>query len=343
MKKILIFILALAMSLSLCACAGNPAESTGDSTSGTTSETTDTTGTTGTTKPDKTTETTGEPEEPPVKLNAAETLLDEFKRLVKANPDKGGLDIARLLCEHLYLTDMDLDVYMLKRPTSYDPFVIGMKEGFKVPDYVNMTDIVPQMQQIPFVAHIFELKEGTDAEEFANAFKENADLAFSEGTTATECESGFEGRFAFVVICTEDIVKDPSEVDTSSARYIMKKLTQTALKGLSMMTVDTDSERSSYYFGLKNSISLVEKVGAVCEPSMLGGSSVVIVKVKDAKDAKAVAEEMLVGLDTGKWICVQAEAKDTAYNGCYVIGVMGSGDFCKEVIDEFNAVVSNMK
>lgn len=340
MKKILIFILALAMALSLCACAGNPNESTGDSTSGTTSGTT---GTTGTTKPDETTATTGKPEEPPVKLNAAETLLAEFKRLVKANPDKDGLDIAELLCEHLYLADMDLDVYLLERPTSYDPFVIGMKEGFKVPDYANMTDIVPKMPQIPFAAHIFELKEGTDAEEFANALKENADLAFSEGAVATECEAGAEGKFAFVVICTEEIVKDPSEVDTSSARYIMKKLAKTVLRGLSMMTVDTDSERSSYYFGLTDTVSLVEKVGAVCEPSMLGGSSVVIVKVKDAKDAKAVSEEMLVGLDTGKWICVQAEAKDTAYNGCYVIGVMGSEDFCKEVIDEFNAVVSNLK
>lgn len=343
MKKILIFILAFAIALSLCACAGNPNESTGDSTSGTTSGTTGTTGTSGTTKPDETTETTGKPEEPPVKRNAAETLLDEFKRLVKANSDKDGLDIAELLCEHLYLTDMDLDVYMLERPTSYDPFVIGMKEDFKVPDYANMTDIVPRMSQIPFVAHIFELKEGTDAEEFANALKENADLAFSEGAMATECEAGYEGKFAFVVICTEEIVKDPSEVDTSSARYIMKKLAKTVVKGLSMMTVDTDSERSSYYFGLKNSISLVEKVGAVCEPSMLGGSSVVIVKVKDAKDAKAVSEEMLAGLDTGKWICVQADAKNTAYNGCYVIGVMGSEDFCKEVIDEFNAVISNLK
>lgn len=329
MKRIFLFIFAVMMIFTVfTSCGKSPDETTGSS------------GTTGTQSSETTTD---KPAEPPVKMNAAQTLLSEFKRLVKENPDADSMDIAQLLCNHDYLTDMDLDVYTLPRPTGYEPFVIGMKEDFKVPDYVEMTDIIPQMTPNPFVAHIFELKEGTDAENFANLLKENADLAFNVCVVATECEAGYEGKFVFVVICTEDIVKTPDQVDRSSARYIMKNLVKTVGKGTSMMTVDTDSERSSYYFGLEKSLSLVEKTGAVCEPSMLGGSSIVIVKVKDANDAGAVADEMLAGLDTGKWICVIADAKKTAYRGEYVIGVMGSESYCDEVIAAFNALFDGTK
>lgn len=331
--------LAVIMALAVfSSCAKAPEDTTG-TTAGTTAGTGD-----GTTSGKPTGETTTEkPADPPVKMTAAEALLSEFKRLVKANPDADTQKIADLLSTHDYLTDIDLDIYTLNYPKSYKPFIMGLKEDFEVPEYKCVTDILPMMTPNTFVAHIFELNEGTDAEEFAALLKKNADLAFNVCVVATECETGYDGNFVFFVICTEDIVKAPDQVDKTSARYIMKKLMVSVGSGMRMSTEDTDGDRSSYYFGLKDSISLVEKTGAVCEPSMLGGSSIVIVKVRDEKDCKTVADEMLAGLDPTKWICVSAETKKTDYAGGYVIGVMGSTEYCDSVIAAFHALFDGTK
>lgn len=80
MKRIFLFILAVMMIFTVfTSCGKSPDETTGSS------------GTTGTQSSETTTD---KPAEPPVKMNAAQTLLSEFKRLVKENPDADSMDIA---------------------------------------------------------------------------------------------------------------------------------------------------------------------------------------------------------------------------------------------------------
>lgn len=89
-------------------------------------------------------------------------------------------------------------------------------------------------------------------------------------------------------------------------------LTDTSEDGLWALTYNT---------GLKNSDKLSDI--AVYEP-MMGSMafSLVLVRVKDAKDAQSVAKEMSENIDTRKWICVEADEKLTAGYGDVVMLIM---------------------
>ena len=75
------------------------------------------------------------------------------------------------------------------------------------------------------------------------------------------------------------------------------------------------------YTGLANADKLA---GAVAYESMMGSQafSLVLVQVKDAADAEAVAQEMYDNIDTRKWICVGADQKAVAGSGDVVMLIM---------------------
>ncbi|MBR5308480.1 MAG: hypothetical protein IKU43_06900 [Clostridia bacterium] len=80
------------------------------------------------------------------------------------------------------------------------------------------------------------------------------------------------------------------------------------------MPVDLEDEFSyNTYLGLKDASKISE---AVVSESMIGAQaySLVIARVKDGVDAKAVASEMKAGINPRKWICVEADdVKVTSY------------------------------
>lgn len=91
----------------------------------------------------------------------------------------------------------------------------------------------------------------------------------------------------------------------------------------------------TYYTGLSDGSKVKE--AAVSEPMM--GSipfSLVVLRVNDAGDAKAVAEEMKAGIDTRKWICVEAGSLQVAGYGDVVMLIMC--DDAKPFVDAFKAV-----
>ncbi len=77
----------------------------------------------------------------------------------------------------------------------------------------------------------------------------------------------------------------------------------------------------NYNTGLKNGEKLADI--AVYEP-MMGSMafSMVLVRVAEAKDAQAVAQEMTDNIDTRKWICVEANEKLVAGYGDVVMLIM---------------------
>ena len=96
-----------------------------------------------------------------------------------------------------------------------------------------------------------------------------------------------------------------------------------------------------YYTGLDSAEGITE--AAVYEPMM--GSipySMVMVRVAEGTDAKAIAEAMKAGIDTRKWICVEADDLQVAGYGDVVMLIMvgsDSGMTSQSFVDAFKSVV----
>lgn len=99
------------------------------------------------------------------------------------------------------------------------------------------------------------------------------------------------------------------------------------------MDVDlSDSDAVAYNLGLASADKLDS---AAVSETMLGQPySMVVVKVKDAYDAKDIAKEMYNGIDTRKWICVQADTRTAAYAGDVAVFFMVSSDFAEDISTE---------
>jgi len=95
------------------------------------------------------------------------------------------------------------------------------------------------------------------------------------------------------------------------------------------------------YTGLDNADSISE--AAFFEPMM--GSipySMVMVRIADGADAKTVAEAMKAGIDTRKWICVEADDLQVVGYGDVVMLIMvgsDSGMTSQSFVDAFKSVV----
>lgn len=103
-------------------------------------------------------------------------------------------------------------------------------------------------------------------------------------------------------------------------------------------------DESNYYTGLDASLALVEEDAVYNENMMMGGTpfSMVIVKLKDSKDADKVKEEMFNGIDMQKWVCRNADHLITVDNGNYVLLVMSSQAICEKVANSFDNVLEEV-
>lgn len=106
----------------------------------------------------------------------------------------------------------------------------------------------------------------------------------------------------------------------------------------------SSKDESNYYTGLDASLSLVEEDAVYNENMMMGGTpfSMVIVKLKDSKDADKVKGEMFNGIDMQKWVCRNADHLITVDNGNYVLLVMSSQDVCEKVANSFDNVLEEV-
>jgi len=109
------------------------------------------------------------------------------------------------------------------------------------------------------------------------------------------------------------------------------------------MTLETVMESITYYTGLSDGSKISEI--AISEPMMGQAYSLVAVKVTNADDAAAVAQEMYENIDQRKWVCVEADTKTAAYAGDTVIFFMVNSSFADQVstesiVEAFKSVVS---
>lgn len=96
----------------------------------------------------------------------------------------------------------------------------------------------------------------------------------------------------------------------------------------------------SYYTGLTDGSVLTAAVAS--EPMISSQAfSLVVARVADGQDAKAVAGDMLAGVNPAKWICVSADDMTAAVSGDIVLLVMvneydgdiASADFANAFVD----------
>ena len=91
--------------------------------------------------------------------------------------------------------------------------------------------------------------------------------------------------------------------------------------GASMPVDLTDADATFYFTGLSDASKVTD---VVVYESMLGAQafSLILARVADGADTKAVAQEMTGGIDTRKWVCVGADEKIVAGYGDVVMLIM---------------------
>lgn len=113
-------------------------------------------------------------------------------------------------------------------------------------------------------------------------------------------------------VSTEQL--DPSEMDADTIRYLA-------------------------------SVTGVDKISEFCVSGPLMAPpayEMVVVRVKNASDAEAVAKEMLENSDPGKWICDRAEAVRIGVCGDTIMMVMSSAEEAGALISAFGEVCGGL-
>ena len=103
----------------------------------------------------------------------------------------------------------------------------------------------------------------------------------------------------------------------------------------------SNKNEGKYYSGISENIALVEDDAVYNESAMRGDTpfSMVIVKLKDAKDGDTVKNEVFNGVNMRKWVCRNADYLVAANNGNYVLMVMCSKDTCIKIADAFDSIL----
>ena len=131
---------------------------------------------------------------------------------------------------------------------------------------------------------------------------------------------------------SEDEETGEEDVELSEIAQLLTDITSVKPMQFMTMVMDvdlTDEFAITGYTGLENANDI--DVAAVCEAAMGSQAySVVLVKVKEGVDTKAVAEAMHAGINPRKWICVEADDLIVAASGEYVILAMMDSEYAAD-------------
>ena len=164
-----------------------------------------------------------------------------------------------------------------------------------------------------------------------------------------ETEPATEAATEATEAITEEVTEEVTEEDVVIELSAMEKLLNSIVEiqpvefmGVTMPVDLTDVDAVKYFTGLDNAESVLE--AAVFEP-MIGSIafSMVAVQVAEGVKAEAVAEAMKTGIDTRKWICVEANDLMVATSGNIALLVMvdsNNGLTAQSFVDAFQTVMA---
>ncbi len=116
------------------------------------------------------------------------------------------------------------------------------------------------------------------------------------------------------------------------------------MAGVTPIDLTDTSEEGKWALNYNTGLSSADKISdAAVYEAMMGSMafSMAVVRVKDAADAKTVAQEMFDNIDTRKWICVEANEKMVAGYGDVVMLIMLDnqlGMTAQSYVDAFKTV-----
>lgn len=156
----------------------------------------------------------------------------------------------------------------------------------------------------------------------------------SNNSGNTEVGTEVDTEIATEAVVDTEVIVDDEVVEVSELEGIVNSIYENhAPLELSLGTIPVtveDADDLKYNTGLSSADKITE---AVRSESMFGSQaySLVVVKVKDAADAQAVADEMYDNIDQRKWICVEAGDKMVATYGDIVMLMMVDVEYASSV------------
>lgn len=150
---------------------------------------------------------------------------------------------------------------------------------------------------------------------------------------------------AMFASCGTNKENDNNAVDTSAytLEEVVEKIYEHKTPEFMLGTIPVDLEDEyapKSFLGLDDTSNIKE---AVASEAMIGSIaySLVLARVNDAAKAQETVQAMADGIDTRKWICVEADDVKTAVIGDLVLYVMISSELegytAQDAIDGFNA------
>ena len=162
---------------------------------------------------------------------------------------------------------------------------------------------------------------------------DNENVITSEDVVENEVENNNAGAIPVEINSAEDLTAFVDSIYAGNENLFPSLMSQ---------AVDvTDAESVAYMTGLENGNDLEYLV--VSEPMMSSQAySLVIAKVKEGKDADAIAKTMSENIDMRKWICVSAEVLYATSTEDLAFLVMSSKEMAKPVYDAFKTKVGKV-
>lgn len=192
MKKFICLCLALVMTMSLAACGGNkddakdPTEN--NPTVSTPADVETTPGTEDTT--------------PDAEKTVAQTMVDAFKELAKAE-DATAESVANALSTNETLAFMAMAQKM-------EPgYLAGLTEEVK--DFEDCYFVGPAIGSIPFVAYVFDIADDADAAAFATKLEGLHDLRWNICVSADQMLTAVEGDLVFFIMAPNAFEEAPED------------------------------------------------------------------------------------------------------------------------------------
>lgn len=126
--------------------------------------------------------------------SVGQTLLDSFNETLNENPS------VRL--EELADSILSNDIIQFEGVQT--PVENGLLTGFGNTEITGFKDGImfsPMIGSIPFVGYVFKLEDGSNAKEFTQMLKDNADLRWNICTEADEMIADYSGDTVFFIMC----------------------------------------------------------------------------------------------------------------------------------------------
>lgn len=160
---------------------------------------------------------------------------------------------------------------------------------------------------------------------------------------STEMESSSEMPSSEVQVETEESQEPVTENLEGTLEEIVASIYENATNEMALGPVTpitlTSPDEVKYMLGLDNVEGVVEAVTSEAMMSAVA-YSLALVKVEEGADIEAIKTEIHEGVDSRKWICVEAEKVIVTNSGDVILMIMTEADMADSIVEAFTTVAN---